>query len=251
MIESAINRRIESKKDRVGIAGFTLFARTRDVTNYKSQAPTAYLEDGSPVQDHIINDPLTLTIGGVVGDMYIEKTAVEARANKINETIGQTSVYLPKWSQSAIQQANALANKVRDKARQVDNAIRVGSMVLGFQSPTKPPQEAFVDLMEAMHDSRALVKIEMGYRTYDMMRITDLVVTRDADNNALTFSLTAQKIRVVQPVYTQFSELKKSPAKGVKAQVSSKAEKGAQYGKAVPENASMLTSIKRRVLGLL
>lgn len=240
MIQDFLNRRIETKKDRVGIAGFSLFARTRDVTNFKSLTPTSFLEDGSPVQEHIINEPLTLTIEGTVGDIFIEKTAIEKRVNRVNELIGQTSIYLPRRTQSAIQQANALVNSVRDKIRQIDRAIQVGSMVLGFESPSKPPQEAFIDLMEALHESKSLVQIEMNFRTYDMMRITDLSITKDANNNALTFSITAQKIRTVQPIYRQFTPQKKKPAASVAAQTSGQADKGAQAGKR--PNQSLLQS---------
>lgn len=239
MIQDFLNRQIETKKDRVGIAGFTLFARVRDTTNYKSQAPTTYLEDGSPIQDHIINEPLILTIEGNVGDIYIEKTAIEKRVNRVNELIGQTSIYLPRRTQSAIQKANALVNTVRDKVRQIDRAIKTGSIVLGFESPTKPPQEAFVDLMEALYEGKALVSIDMNYRTFDMMRITDLMITKDATNSALSFNITAQKIRTVQPVYRQFTPLKKNPAASVSAQTSAQSDKGAQAGKR--PNESLLT----------
>jgi hypothetical protein len=239
MIQNFLNRNIESKKEQVGIAGFSLFARVREVTNFKSQAPVTYLEDGSPVQDHIINDPITLTIEGVVGDIYIERSPLEKRLNKINALIGKTTQFLPQRTISAIQKTNAAINKFRDRVRKIESAVQAGTSILGFTSPTKPPQEAFLDLMEASFEGKQLVKVEMRYRTYEEMRITDLSLSKLAESDAVSFSLTAVKIRKVQPVYAENSELKKSPSGGVAGQTAGQADKGAQAPK--PPQQSLLS----------
>ena len=244
MIQEFLGRLVESKKQPVGIAGFRLFARTRDVTNYKSQAPTTYLEDGSPVQDHIINDPLTITIEGNVGDVYQEKSAVETFKNKATSLLGQASQYLPAKTFAQLQKVNSLIDNVRDKVRKIQNAVRVGTNVLagfGIGSPTKSNQEKFVDLMEAIYNSKALVTIEMNYRTFEMMRITDLTITKDASDTALKFSITAQKIRTAQLVYKKNNKLKKKSAGGVASQTAAQSDKGAQAGKS--PNASLLSTV--------
>lgn len=243
MIQEFLGRLVESKKQPVGIAGFRLFARTRDVTNYKSQAPTTYLEDGSPVQDHIVNDPLIVTIEGNVGDVYQEKSAFESGLNRVNELIGQTSIYLPVKTQSQIQKVNALINKTRDKIRQVQRVATVGTNIinaLGFGSPTKSNQENFVDMMEAIYNSKALVTLEMNYRTFEMMRITDLTITKDATDTALKFSITAQKIRTAQLVYKKNNNLKKRSSGKTSSQTAAQADKGAQAGKT--PNRSLLST---------
>lgn len=239
MIQNFLNRNIETKKEQVGIAGFSLFARVREVTNFKSQAPVTYLEDGSPVQDHIINDPITLTIEGVVGDIYIEKSPLEKRLNQISALIGKTTQFLPQRTVSAIQKANAAINKFRDKVRKIESAVQAGTSILGFTSPTKPPQEAFLDLMEASFEGKQLVKIEMRYRTYEEMRITDLSLSKSAESDAVNFTLTAVKIRKVQPVYAENTQLKKAPSGGLGGQASPQANKGAQAPK--PPQDSLLT----------
>ncbi|MCX0007971.1 hypothetical protein MP879_07185 [Escherichia coli] len=44
---------------KVGIGGFSMFARVSDATEYPSQVPVDVLEDGSNASDDIINGPLT------------------------------------------------------------------------------------------------------------------------------------------------------------------------------------------------
>jgi hypothetical protein len=233
MIQDLLNRQFETQTGEVGIGGFKAFARIRETTNYKSTAPATFLEDGSPVQDHIINEPITITIDGSVGDVYIVKSPIEARINQVNETLGKTGIYLPLKTQSQIQKANALISDFRDRVRQVDRVIETGRDVLNFgsESGVKSDQEKFIDMMEAYHDSRTLVVIDMPFRRLTNMRITDLSITRDANNNALTFKLSAQKIRFTQPIYRLNGELRKAPAGGVANQAGDLSDKGAQAGK--------------------
>lgn len=232
MIENFFKQQIETKKEGVGIGGFSIFARVREVTTYKSQAPTTYLEDGSAVQDHIINDPMTVTVEGVVGDIHLTASPIQSRLTPVNKLIGQTSSFLPQQSVAAVQRAQSVINTFQDRLRKYTSAANAGAEFLGLGSPIKPPQEAFLDAMEAAHESRQLIKIEMAYRTYDDMRITDLAVTKSAEDTALSFALTAVKIRKVAPVFTPNSVLKKSPAGGaVSVQTASKTNAGAQAGK--------------------
>ena len=243
MIQDLLNQQFETQTGEVGIGGFKAFARTRETTNYKSTAPTSYLEDGSPVQDHIINDPITISIDGSVGDVYIVKTGIESRINQINETLGKTGIYLPLKTQSQIQKSNALISEFRDRIRQVDRLIDTGRDIINFGSDSgvKTPQEQFIDMMEAYYESKTLVVIDMPFRRLTNMRITDLSVTRDADNNALTFKLSAQKIRFTQPIYRLNGELRKAPAGGVADQTGGLSDKGAQSGKQPSE--SILTTV--------
>lgn len=57
---------------KVGIGGFSMFARVSDATEYPSQVPVDVLEDGSNASDDIINGPLTIKISGVVADIYVD-----------------------------------------------------------------------------------------------------------------------------------------------------------------------------------
>lgn len=239
MIEDYLNRQIESKSQSIGIGGFKLFARVRETTNLKSRAPSTYLEDGSPVQEHIINEPLTIQIEGDVGDIYIEKTAIESQINDLNEVVGQAAQFLPQRTQSQIQQANAIVNTFRDKVREIDNAITVGKNVLGIQPSNESLQEQFFNAMEAYHNSKLLISIEMQYRNYFPMRITDLTIVKDASGTALRFNMTAQKIRFAEPIYILNSQYKKNPAGSVSGQTSGQEDKGAQTGK--EPNPSLLT----------
>jgi hypothetical protein len=175
----------------------------------------------------------------VIGDVFIQKSAIEKLVNKTTSNVGKVISYTPKRTLSMVFKMAGIVNTVRDKIRVVDGAVKAGRDFLGYNSPIKPPQESFLDLMEQLHESKSLVKIDMPYRTYKDMRITDLSVTKNMDSRALSFSMTAQKIRIAKPVYTASAGLKPQPSKSV--QVSAKKNQGAQAGK--PPSSSVLKSI--------
>lgn len=226
------NRAIETEKDEIGIAGFTLFARVRDVTDLKSSAPNSFVEDGSFINDHIINEPLTISIEGSVGDVFIRKTPIEAAVNRVNQAIGATEIFLPQRTLSQIQRVNDIVSDARDKVRQIDNAIAAGKNLLKFggQSTTKSDQEKFVDAMEALHYGKQLVSIDMPYRRHESMRITSTSITRDSTSAALSFKITAQKVRIAQPVYKLNAQLTKAPSAAIADQTGGQQDKGAQAG---------------------
>lgn len=221
------------RKAEIGIGEFTLFARVSDTTNYKSRSPVSFVEDGSALDDHIINEPLSISIEGEVGDIYLRKSPAEREINRANAAIGQTSIYLPARTQSQLQKINALASTVRDRIREIERLRSLGKNILDkFKGRTdgKSPQEQFIDQMEAAHNQKALIKIDMPFRQYDNMRIQNLSFTRKSESGALRFKLDAAQLRIAQPLY-RVNSLVGNAASGVENQLGAQSNKGAQEGK--------------------
>jgi len=61
--------------EEVGIGGFTAFAQISEKFSRSAKVPTTFLEDGSHVNDHIIREPLTVSIEGNVSDVYAQPSA--------------------------------------------------------------------------------------------------------------------------------------------------------------------------------
>ncbi|MBE0469599.1 MAG: hypothetical protein IBX55_08865 [Methyloprofundus sp.] len=236
-----------SKVEEVGIGGFKLLARTNQTFTYKSQVPTAYLEDGSHASDHIVLEPLTLQIDGSVSDVYIEPEQVVAEMRNVQTVVSNFSGYLPTFAQSQLQKLNSVAVQALDKARHIDRLIDSGKQALSFlgdqrQANSVGLREKFIDSMEALHNSKALVSISMPYRVFDDMRITSIAFTQDNQREAITFSISAQKVRTAVTQFVELNELKKTtPSEALDKQTDGVTDKGVQEGKKTPR--SMLGSI--------
>lgn len=244
MIRDYINGYIEAqsdtKKEEVGIGGFTAFARINDSTKYSATVPNTALEDGSIASDHIVNNPITITINGNISDVYLKPDKLFELQRKAVATAGTISQYLPARTSTQIAKANALANDITSKIDAVDNLIEAGSSpssLFGSDDDTITNIENFINILEAYYYSKTLISIEMKYRTHENMAITELSITRDNENNAQTFALTAVKVNFAALVYTDASEFFKNPSGDAGSQTDPEKDKGTQ----APQTKSLLS----------
>lgn len=243
-----LNRTIEDQQDeKIGIGGFTSLARVTESFTLSSEAPTAYLEDGSEASDHIVLKPLTLSISGKVGDVYRETGVISAAIERSVSSVRQYAGFTSNQSAFIEQQANKLAASVEDKARSLDGALSSGQQILSFagdQTSDRALQQQFVDAMEALHYGKQLISIDMPYRRYDRMRITQVVISRDGTTGEMRFQLQAQRVRKTSTEYVRVTSTSTSaggatnPASGLGGQTEGETDKGAQEG-AETESSSL------------
>lgn len=242
-IDRLLNRfRPEPKSEEIGIGGFSLLCRVRETTTYSAETPDSTVEDGSFVNDHIILRPLTLEIEGNVSDVHIRRSPITEQALRTRAEIGNVAnLYEPAFTSSQLQQVDALAVSVRDRL------LRVGALIDGgrqaaeffgnFDTDAKGIQERFIDHIEALHFGRQVIAIDMPYRRYETMVITEISTSRNNESDSIDFTMSARQIRLAD---TRFVDVEQ-PAEGVDGQLDSESDKGAQEGEDVER--SLLNSI--------
>lgn len=219
-----------SSTQEVGIGGFTLFARVSDSTAYETQAPTSVVEDGSYIGDHLINGPIKVTINGDVADIFIAAKA-KSMSEKRLPTVGVVNSLRPGRTPSQEQAVARIIDSFTDRRREIDEAMQGGQAakeVTGSTATGKSYREQFIDFIESVHYGKQLVAVSTPFRMHTDMAITSVVITRDNQRNALTFSLTAQKMRIAKTIFVNVSQFYKKPAPAVKSQTAGTADKGAQ-----------------------
>lgn len=234
-------------KEKIGIGGFTLYARINETVSRSSRVPTSWLEDGSYAQDQIIVDPLTITISGEVSDVYIERESAIEALTRAQGVVGVVETYLPTRTQSQVQRINSIINDATDKLREVDRAINTGKQVFGFfgaGSGAKTNRELFIDAVELWTDGKQMISIETPYRLYDSMVITSISITRNNEHEALAFNLSAQKIRFAETIYSDTSNYFKNPSSGLEGKTDSVTDNGPQKPKDIDESLLYTTYTK-------
>lgn len=240
-----------SSTEEVGIGGFTFFARVNDSTTYATQAPTSVVEDGSYIGDHLINDPIQVSISGDVADVFVAARA-RSQSEKRLPTVGVVNSFRPGRTPSQSQRVARIIDTLDDRRRDIDERLGNGlpaKQVTGSTATGKSYREQFIDFIESVHYGKQLVSISMPYRVHDDMAITSVVVTRDNQRRALTFSLTAQKFRIAKTLFVNASQFYRKPAPAVKSQVAGTADKGAQTpesGAGAKKQKSVLTAVLGR-----
>lgn len=123
----------KSTVKKVGIGGYSMFARVNDSTSYPSQVPVDVLEDGSNASDDIINGPITIKISGVVADVYMD-----AKPNSSFGLIpdyskyGEVVEYIPAKTQQQLQKMNEIADRAEQKILEAKRLADKGAELFGL-----------------------------------------------------------------------------------------------------------------------
>jgi hypothetical protein len=229
------------EQEAVGIGGFITAARVSERVNRSASVPTTFLEDGSHINDHIIRNPLTLSIEGNVSDSFFMPSPVIAALQAAQAQSGSISQYAPARTQAQLSKVSGLATDFISAVDKVDNFLSSSNRVaayLGFQEKESNIED-FIDTMESLQEGQQLISIDMPFRTYDQMYITSLEITRTNQTNSLDFTMELQQFRFADTIFVEISAAP-AASTATNGQTESSKDKGVQEGADVPD--SLLSS---------
>lgn len=236
---SELDRR--EQRDSLGVAGFRAVSVTRKTVEASAQVPTAYLEDGSFANDHIILDPVTQIIEGEAGDLYLQPSAFLEALREIQSGLGGVAGYLPGKTQAQLSRVTALASTIRDGLQLAESAINAGQSALDFfgsEDSEKPIPDQFVDAIFGLRSARALVPVELNGRTWNNMAIVGSSFTRDNEGRMIAFEVSFQQLRFVELEYVDPENPFPNAGEGTNGATQSGRDKGTQSGEQVETSAA-------------
>jgi hypothetical protein len=213
MLVDKLNGYISNKTtpvQKVGIAGFTAMARVRDVMELRSRVPMSVVEDGSSIGDHVINDPISVTIEGVVGDVYIAGSPLATAFREV-APIGKVLNYLLYQTRAQVQKIAGYASQALDLARRVDDIAKTGRDILDFGNKSTNPQRQFIETIRALHDAKSLIPIDTPFERLEQMRIVMATFSQTAESSEVSFKITAQQVRTATVELKKLEPLKSTP----------------------------------------
>jgi len=227
------------EQEAVGIGGFTTAARVRERVSRSASVPVTFLEDGSHINDHIIRNPLSLSIDGNVSDSFAMPNPAIAALQSAQAQVGNITQYAPARTQAQISRVSGLANDFTNAIDKVDNFLDSSNRVasyLGLQDDTaKSNIENFIDTMESLQEGEQLISIDMPFRTYDQMYITSLEITRNNQTSALDFTMDLQQFRFADTIFAEIVPAA-NPSSSTDGQTEGSKDKGVQEGADVPQS---------------
>jgi hypothetical protein len=222
----------------IGIDGFTMLARVSERITQTSDMPTTYLEDGSHANDHIIINPITISIEGNISDLHVGSSPAVAAVRQAQEQAGNVLQYLPGRTQAQVSKVSGLIGDFTSAVDRVDAVVNARECVSGYLGMTDPETggniERFVDMLKSVQTSKKLISIEMPYRTLNLMCITSVELTRDNQQNAMTFKIDAQQFRFAKTKLVAVAA--KNPSASTEGQTDGVKDKGVQAGKKVKKS---------------
>ena len=237
----------DDETEEVGIGEFLTAARVREVTRHSRDVPTTFLEDGSHVNDHIIRNPLTISIEGSVSDVFQLPSPAIAALQEAQAQAGNITQYAPARTQAQLSRVSGLAADLTGAIDRVDALIASGQQAAGFLGFTgeegKSNIQNFIDKMEGYMNSDALIKISMPFKTLTNMAITSLEYERNNQTNSLSFSMEAQKFRFASTEFVEAGAAA-NPSAANNGQQAGESDKGAQEGEDVPQSFASFVAEK-------
>ena len=240
----------KSTVKKVGIGGYSMFARVNDSTDYPSQVPVDVLEDGSNASDDIINGPITIKISGVVADVY-----VDAKPNAALSLLpdyskyGEVLEYIPAKTQQQLQKINEIADRAEQKILEAKRLADKGAELFGLvgnpvAGGAKGIREQFLDFIEAIYYGKQLISVEVDYRTHENMALSGLTISTDNQTQDTKFEASFTKINFTKLTTTAIEQQFKSPSPAAKSKTAGVANKGTQ----TPADNSKKSSQSKSVL---
>lgn len=242
-IRQALNN--SKGESEIGIGGFRLFAKVNEVTNYSNIVPVDVLEDGTNSTDDIINNPIGVTIEGVVGDTFIESPQFPTVIGKDFSSVGEVAEFLPAKSQQQLQRISQIDAQLNDAILVAERAERIGNNVYEFFAGSpggKSQKELFIEYMESIYFGRQPISLSTEFRDYKNMALEDLTITGNNQDGEVKFSAKFLQINYLALVYVQVSDNYSSPSNSMSGKVSSDSNKGGQTPETNAEK-SLLSSI--------
>ena len=209
----------------IGIGGFSVLARVRNILTIESESPDIPLEDGSLSNDHVILKPIKLEILGRIGDLIIKPNANVSLFRRENTNVGIIISYQPGRTQTQISKVSALiidANNARLNILDSERKGQQRSDFFGDKTPEQTNVDNFLSTLELYRNSKKPLRIEMPNRVYENMIISSLVVTWDSiSDTAIEYKISAKELRFADIIFADINDFYKNPsAGGVSDQVS-------------------------------
>lgn len=240
------------KKDdrsKVGIGGYTLDVRISENYQYTSDVPENPVEDGSVVNDHIINKPIQISLDGEVADI---KKSVDFLPQGLETLIDKTGDILMNVSpiQRTVQQLEKIdkqAKPIIEAYNDVTDLMKQGKEIYDFYAGRtgRTEQDNFFDFMDLVYSNKLLISIEMPFGVLENMRITSLSISKDNETDQrLRYKITAKEVRMAKTILLDTDIIKKyfpNPTRSSSTKTSSKENKGVQDG--TTQKASFLSTI--------
>lgn len=221
----------------VGIAGYSMYAAVNETVNYKASAPTSVVEDGSFLNDHIINDPETISIEGVVGDVFRRDATIFNRVTPLSNTLGLITSFLPRFTSFQQQVVSTMQNSVSTAIGSINSILQAGNplnaIVGNLDSTSKTLQEQFIDAIDNIYYGKQIIPIDVAGRRYDSMVITAATFTKSNVDTSISFKIEAQRFRIAQTSFVEVEKVAradKNPSSALGGQTGDAKQMGTQAG---------------------
>lgn len=186
-----------------GISGFVFDIPAGENVSLESDVTDHYTENGSFVNDHVVNKPIKITLRGFIGELVFKKEKglaglIRDLGTKLSQVTGYLGSYTPGFVQKAgqiITQTDVALNAINSTVQQSQNVV---SYLSGNVTPNNSKQAEAYYKLEALRNSKTPVAVDTPWKFYGSMIIVSISFDQDDKSNDITdISVTLKEFRTV------------------------------------------------------
>lgn len=210
MLKESINigEAIVNVLSNTGIAGFKFNIPQREQIKFQSEVTDHYTDINSPIQDHIAQRPITITLTGLQGEYFYSVNQISDALAKVIPTLSLVKQFLPllpaSAKQSLLKKYQSITGKeTTPEALQTSidanefNQIDLFSLYQKIYKLTSSQTRAYL-FLKALWKSKARFSVETTFEKFDNMVIVDLSPIREDSADMAEFSITFKQIKFAE-----------------------------------------------------
>lgn len=180
---------VVSEAGQEGISGWVFDISGGESIELESDITDHFTENGSFIQDHIVNKPMRITLSGLIGELKYEAPkngTIEGDLSALSNSLTAVPAYLGPLTPQASQKLAVATSAAAYAAGQYE-AIkkRVSNLKKYFDGKDATEtlqQKAFAEL-KAMRDSKQIVTVQTPWGFYSNMAIVSISIRQDDKTN--------------------------------------------------------------------
>ena len=243
LIKDNFDKYVVTPANAFGLGGFVFDVDGETSINAVSEITDHFVEDNSAVQDHIATRPLTVTLGGFVGELSdVVGGDLQDVQQKAVQKLTVVSAYLPVLSTSAAFVKDVITDSKSITTDQAINNVNNIYATVKNLNPSATKQQKAYTYFKALRDQKILVSLQTPFEYLPNMAIETLIATQGEDTNTVsTFSITLKQIRTVSTKFVSFNPSNFQTKSG--EQTAPEVDKGKAQGKTTSALVDIIDSV--------
>lgn len=192
-----------------GLGGFVFDVEGDTTVTLSSEITDHYLEDNSPVQDHISVQPKKVTLNTYVGELVFQRDDQSSGdfVQKVARKLTVLNSFLPDLSNAAKQIVDGVKNSDEFSLENVtlesvNKATDYYAFVKNISPPVNRQEQAYL-YFKALQEGKFLVSVQTPFEFMNNMAIESIVAEQPEGSRFISnFSITLKQIRKVSILNT-------------------------------------------------
>lgn len=194
--------------DETNISGWKFSVNKTENLELSSDITDHAIESGSIIHDHVVQQPIRITLSGFIGELVYEGPgpigrALESMGGAVGSIPGMLGPYSPQ-ALSGVAQTIEKANQIAQRAEAYINTAK--NAIDKIKSGGKTAQaRAYLEL-EASWKLNDIMTVQTPWQFFERMMIETISVVQEEDSDEISdFTVTLKQITVAKVEETDFS----------------------------------------------